>query len=73
MRTDIDDSRKRLGGKNGIGIKIIGIAHFLFTIGKDASNYQLFKIVLSAMVTIKPIGQKGGFSPIIGVCLLMSR
>jgi len=73
VKTDIDDSRKTGVGKNGINIKIIRIARFSFTVGKEASNYQLLKIVLSAMVTIKTIGQKGGFSPIIGVCLLMSR
>ena len=46
VRTDIDDNRKRGVRKNGTGIKIIGIARFPFTAGKEASNCQLLKIVL---------------------------
>ena len=73
MRTDIDDSRNRGIGKNRIDIKITGTARFSSIAGNKASNCQLLKIVLSAMVTIKPISQKGGFSLVIGVCPLMSR
>ena len=73
VRTDIEDSRKRGVGKNGLGIKIIGTAHFSSIAGNKVSNCQLLKIVLSVMVTIKPISHKGGFSLVIGVCLLISR
>jgi hypothetical protein len=37
---------------------IIGGAYFSSIAGKKALNCQLLKIALSAMVTIKPIGQK---------------
>jgi hypothetical protein len=56
VKTDIDDSRKRGIEKSGIGIKIIRIACFSLTVEKDASNCQLLKIVLSAMVITGPIG-----------------
>jgi hypothetical protein len=55
VKTDIDISRKGVIEKNGIGTKIIGIVLFLFTVGKEASNYQLSGIVLSAMVITEPI------------------
>ena len=73
MRTDIDNSKKRNVRKSGISINIIGGAHFSSTARKKVLNCQLLKIALSAMVTIGPIGQKGDFSLVIGVCLLMSQ
>ena len=73
MRTDIDDSRKRGIEKNGIGIRIIGIAHFSFIVGSRVSNCLLLRIVLNVMVTTETIGQIGDFDPIVEVCLLMSR
>jgi len=66
MRTDIDDSGKRSVRKNGISIKIIETANFSSIARNKVSNCQLLKIVLSVIVTIKPIGQKGGFSLVIG-------
>jgi hypothetical protein len=71
--TNIENSKKRDTGKSGIGIKIIGGAHFSSIAGKKALNYQLLKIALSAMVIMGPIGQKGGFSLAIRVYLSMSR
>ena len=62
MRTDIDNSKKRDLEKSGINIKIIGGARFSSTARKKALNCQLLKIALSAMVTIEPIREKGGFS-----------
>jgi len=50
---------------------IIGIVCFLFIAGNRALNYQLFKIVLSAMVVVGMIDQIRDSKPIIGV--LMSR
>jgi hypothetical protein len=73
VRTDIDNSKKRHIEKSGIGIKIIGSGRFSSTVGKKALNCQLLKIALSAMVTIRPVGQKGDFSLVIGACLLMSQ
>jgi hypothetical protein len=37
--TDIDNGEKRDVGKNGIGIKIIGGAHFSSIAGKKVLNY----------------------------------
>ena len=48
--TDIDNSKKRDVGKNGIDIKIIGGARFSSIAGKKVLNCQLLKIALSAMV-----------------------
>jgi len=73
VRTDIDVSRNRGVEKNGINTKIIGIVHFSFTVGKEASNYQLSGIVLSAMVITKPISQIDGFGLITGDCPLMNH
>jgi hypothetical protein len=39
LRTDIDDSRMRGIEKNGIGIRIIGIARFSFIARNRVSNY----------------------------------
>jgi hypothetical protein len=73
VRTDIDNSKKRDVGKSGIGIKIIGGTHFSSIARKKALNCQLLKIALSVMVTIEPIGQKGGFSLVIRAYLSMNR
>ena len=70
---DIDNSKKKDVGKNGIGIKIIGGARFLSIAGKKVLNCQLLKIALSAMVIMGSIGQKGGFNLAIRVYLSMSR
>jgi hypothetical protein len=72
-RTDINDRKKRDVGKSGIGIKIIGSVHFSSIARKKALNCQLLTIALSAMVTMGPIGQKGGFSLVIRVYLSMSQ
>jgi hypothetical protein len=71
--TDIDNNKKRDIRKSGIDIKIIGGARFSSIAGKKALNCQLLKITLSAMVTIKSIGQKGGFSLVIRAYLSMNR
>jgi hypothetical protein len=71
--TDIDNGEKRDVGKNGIGIKIIGGAHFSSIAGKKVLNYRLLKIALSAMVIMGLIGQKGGFNLAIRVYLSMSQ
>ena len=73
MRTDIDDSRKKGVRKNGIGIRIIGIACSLFNAGNGVLSCRRLKVALSVMVTIETIGQIRDFSLIIGVCLLMGR
>ena len=71
--TDIDNSKKRDVGKNGIGIKIIGGARFSSIAWKKVLNCQLLKIALSAMVIMGSIGQKGSFNLAIRVYLSMSR
>ena len=57
MRIGIGVNKKRGSEKNGISIKIIGIACFSFIVGNEISNYQLFRIVPSAMVIIGTLGQ----------------
>jgi len=44
--------RKKGANESGIGIRIIGIAHFSSTVGSRISNYQLSEIALNAMVMI---------------------
>jgi len=73
VRTDTNNSEKRKVGKSGNDIMMIGTAHFSSTAGKEPLNFQLLKIALSATITIKPIGQREGFSLVIGVCPSMSR
>jgi len=55
VRTDIEDSKKRGIKKNGIDIRIIGIARFSFIAENRVSNCRLLRIVLNVMVTIKTI------------------
>jgi len=71
VKIGIDVSKKRGVGKNGIDIKIIGIAHSLFTAGNEVSNCRLLKIVSSVMVSVSTIVQIRDSSMIINV--LMSR
>jgi hypothetical protein len=71
--TDINNSKKKDVGKSGIDINIIGSARFSSIAGKKALDCRLLKISLSAMVTMGPIGQKGGFSLVIRVYLSMSQ
>ena len=67
----INVRRKRGVDKSGIDIRIIGIVCFLFIAGNGVLNYELFKIVLSAMVIIDTIDQIRDSKLIIGA--LMSR
>ena len=71
MRIGIGVNKKIDVGKNRIGIKIIGIARSLFTVGNEISNCRLLKIALSVMVTNDMIDQIGDSNPTIDV--LMSR
>jgi len=66
-RTDV--RRKRGVDKSGIGIGIIEIVHFLYIAGNRVLNYQLFKIVLSAMVIDSMIYQMRDSKPIISVLM----
>jgi len=58
--------KKKDADRNGIGIKIIGIARSLSTIGNRTSNCQLLEIALSAMVMIRMIDQIGSIKTMIG-------
>jgi hypothetical protein len=69
VKIGIDVSKKRGVRKNGIGIKIIGIACSLFTIGNEVSNYQLLKIVSSVTVTIGTTGQIRDSSQMIDILI----
>ena len=53
----IDAERKKDADKSGIGIKITGIAHSFFTVGRKISSYLLLETVLNAMVIIGTISQ----------------
>jgi len=57
VRISIDISKKRGVRKNGIDIKIIGIARSLSTVWNEVSNCRLLKTVLSVMVSVGTIGQ----------------
>jgi len=57
MRIGIGVNKRKESEKNGIGIKITGIARSSFTVGNKISNYRLLETVLSAMVIIGMIGQ----------------
>jgi hypothetical protein len=72
VRIDIGVNKKIDVGRNGISIKIIGIAHSLFIIGNEISNCRLLKIVSSAMVTFDIIGQIRNSKPIIEVLMSQS-
>ena len=56
VRIVIGVNNKRGSGKNEISIKITGIAHSSFIVGKKISNCRLFETVLSAMVIIGTTG-----------------
>ena len=62
---------KKDADKNGIGIKIIGIARSSSTVGNKILNYQLLETALSAMVIIGMIDQISDIRTMIGV--LMGR
>jgi hypothetical protein len=57
VRIGISFNKKKGNEKNGIRIKIIGIAHSSFIVGSKISNYRLSETVLSAMVIIGMISQ----------------
>jgi len=63
--------KKKDADKNGIDIKIIGIAHSSSTVGNKILNYQLLETALSAMVIIGMIDQISDIRTMIGV--LMGR
>jgi len=65
----IDAERKKDADKNGIGIKIIGIARCLFIVGNKILNCQLSETVPNAMVMIGMIGQIDDFRTMINVLL----
>jgi hypothetical protein len=71
--TGIDDNKRKDVKKSGIGIRIIGIVHFLFIVGKKVLSYLLLKIVQSAMAIMELIILQEGFNLVIKVCSLMSR
>jgi len=58
VKIDIGATRRTIVGKkkdvdrSGIGIKIIGIARSLSTVGNRTSSYPLLETALSAMVMI---------------------
>jgi len=60
---------KKDADKNGIGIKIIGIARSSSTVGNKILNYQLLETALSAMVIIGMIYQIGDIRTMIGVLM----
>jgi len=51
--------KKKDADRNGIGIKIIGIARSLSTVGNRTSNCPLLEIALSAMIMIGMIDLMG--------------
>jgi hypothetical protein len=65
----IEVERKKDADKNGIGIKITGIARSLFIAGNKILNCQLSETVLNAMVMIGMIGQIDDFRTVIDVSL----
>jgi len=67
----IIDGKKKDADRSGIGIKIIGIACSLSTVGNRTSNCPLLETTLSAMVTIGMIDLIGSIKTMIGD--LMSR
>ena len=73
MKIGIVANRKIVAGKkndadkSGIGIKIIGIARSLSTVGNKTSSSQLLETVLSAMAIIVMIDQIGSIKTMIGV------
>jgi len=72
VKIDIGANRRTIVGKkkdadrSGIGIKIIGIARSLSTVGNRTSNCPLLEIALSAMVTIGMIDLIGSIKKMIG-------
>jgi hypothetical protein len=72
VRISIGVNRKRDNEKNGIDIKIIGIARSSFTAGNEISNYRLFRIVLSVMVITDTISQIGDSRTMIDVSMSRS-
>jgi len=58
--------KKKDADRNGIGIKIIGIARSLSTVGNRTSNCPLLETALSAMVTIGMIDLIGSIKTMIG-------
>jgi len=58
--------KKKDADKSGIGIKIIGIARSLSTVGNRTSNCPLLETTLSAMVMIGTIDLIGGIKTVIG-------
>jgi len=73
VRIGIGVNKKRDNEKNGIGIKIIGIAYSSFIVGNQISNYRLFRIVPSAMVIMGMIGQIEDSRTMIDVSMSRSR
>jgi len=73
VRIGIGVNRKKGNEKNGIDIKIIGIARSLFTAGNKISNCQLFETVPSVMVIVGTIGQIGDSRTMIDVSMSQSR
>jgi len=59
--------KRKDADKSGIGIRIIGIAHFLSTVGSKTSSYQLLETTLSAMVIIDMMDQIDDIKMITGV------
>jgi len=57
VRIGIGVNKRRGSEKNGIGIKITGIAHFSSIVGNKILNCRLSETILSVMVTIGMIGQ----------------
>jgi len=58
--------KKKDADKSGIGIKIIGIARSLSTVGNRTSNCPLLGTVLSAMVMISMIDLISNIKTMIG-------
>jgi len=58
--------KKKDAGRSGIGIKIIGIARSLSTVGNRTSICPLLETALSAMVMIGMIDLIGGIKTMIG-------
>ena len=58
--------KKKDAGKSGIGIRIIGTARSLSTVGSDTSNYPLLETTLSAMVMIGMIDLIGSIKTMVG-------
>jgi len=58
--------KKKDAGQSGIGIRIIGIAHSLSTVGNRTSNCPLLETALNAMVMIGMIDLIGSIKTMIG-------